>query len=105
MINTKITVSKEAVLQGHRCRDGLYRIPLRSADAKALNPLPKRSNIPQSEYNAKTMLVNVPDFPKPKEAIQSVYELRTKQEMMRYYQAAGGFLVQVTWIKGIGNNQ
>ena len=98
-------VSKEAVLRGHRCRDGLYRISLRATGAKALDPLPSLDNIPSKDYNAKTILVSIPPLPKPKETIQNVYELRTQQEMVRYYHAAAGFPVKATWIKAIVNDQ
>ena len=42
--NTK-NVSKEAMLRSHRCRDGLYRIPLRAADTKDLDSLPNLKGI------------------------------------------------------------
>ena len=79
MENTKIFVSKDAVLRGHRCKDGLYRIPLRAVDAEALNSPEKLEDIPKEDYNKHTMLVRVPTL-QPKETIQSVYELRTQRE-------------------------
>ena len=103
--NTKISVSREAVLRGHRCKDGLYRIPLRAADADKLEPLPNISDISQANYDQETMLITIPGLAKPKETIQSVYELRTQQEMVWYYHAAAGFPVKATWIKVISNNQ
>ena len=104
MENTKIFVSKEAVLRGHRCKDGLYRIPLRAIDAKALSSPERLEDIPKETYNDHTVLVRVPT-PKPKETIQSVYELRTQREMVRYYHAAAGFPVKTTWVAAIANNQ
>ena len=129
--NTKIFVSKEAVLCGLRCKDGLYRIPLRAADAKELDPLPELQDIPDKEYNERTKLVNIPSLPKPAEIVedipdedlnektmlvtvpppkpaeivQNVYELRTQREMVLYYHEAAGFPMKATWIKAIGNNQ
>ena len=81
--------SKEAILRGHRCRDGLHRIPLRAADAEALDSRPRSDASPSKDYpsldaippednNAKTILVSIPPLPKPKETIQNVYELRTQ---------------------------
>ena len=104
MENTKIFVSKDAVLRGHRCKDGLYRIPLRAVDAKALS-LPERvEDIPAEEYNKHTMLVRIPSL-QPKKTIQSVYELRTQREIVRYYHAAADFPVKATRMAAIANNQ
>ena len=114
--NTKIFVSKETILRGHKCKDDLYRISLWAADAESLNtrPMPDASPpedyptlnaIPPEDYNAKTMLVSIPPLSKPKETIQNVCELRTQREMVRYYHAAAGFPVKATWVKTIANNQ
>lgn len=77
--NTKITVSREAVLRGHRCKDGLYRIPRRAADANKLETLPDMSEITQANYNQETMLITIPGLAKPKKTTQSVYELLTQR--------------------------
>ena len=74
--NTKITVSKAAVLQGVRCKGGLYRIPLKLADSKVLDPPPQLIDVPQAEHNKGTILVCMPPLPKPKETIHNAYELR-----------------------------
>ena len=46
-------VPKEAVMRGHKCRGGLYRMPLQAEDAKALDPLPNLDNIMVKKYNTK----------------------------------------------------
>ena len=109
------------MLCGLRCKDGLYRIPLRAADAKELDPWPELKDIPAKEYNARTQLVKIPlpkpaevmeimleedieeqtmlvkvPMPKPADQVQNVYELRTQREMVLYCHAAAGFPVKAT---------
>ena len=84
---TKITISKEAVLKGYRCRDtGLWRIPLRET---------------VTNENTQTLLVQCP---KTTEAIHNVYELPSTEQTIKYLHAAAGFPTKKTWIEAINRN-
>ena len=90
MNNTKISVSRSAVLKGWRVpKEGLWRIPL-------------EGYTPSSNINIKTALVKENPLVKlrqelPKnEFINIVNELKTKPELLRYYHAAAGFPTRMT---------
>ena len=82
-------------------RGNLWRIPL----------LPT-ANKPGADVDESTATVavspqdilraNPPTIP---EQINSVYDLKTKPELIRYYHAADGFPTRPTWIAAIRNNQ
>ena len=94
--NTEITVSRGAILKGWRMKDtGLWRVPL-VKNVKNLNTDTVIINKTPSEL--------LSNRPPPKEAINNVYELKSKAEMVRYYHAAAGFLTKPTWIDAIENN-
>lgn len=91
--NTAITVLRGAILRGWHDQDtGLWRIPLK----------PSVDNL-----NTDTCIVSKPPTEllparlPPVEAINSVYELCTQKEIVRYYHAACGFPTQATWPKAI----
>ena len=94
--NTKITVSRGAILKGWRMKDTkLWRIPL----TKYVNNL-----------NTDTCIVNQPpsellkNRPPPTDAINNVYELTSTATLIRYLHAAAGFPTKATWLKAIANN-
>ena len=43
------------------------------------------------------------NVPPQNEAINNVYELKTKPELIQYYHAAAGFPTQPTWLAAINN--
>ena len=92
MTNTKITVSRGAILKGWRDSDGLWRIPLRK-DTGNKNEDYVVVKKPPTEF--------LPSRPPPTEAIYNVYELKTQPELIRYYHAAAGFPTKPTWLKAI----
>ena len=91
--NTKITCTRGAVLRGYRDRNaGVYRIPL-------------VENV--QNLNTDTVIVNVPPSrllqqnPPSYETINSVYELRSQNEIIRFYHAAAGYPTKATWIDAV----
>jgi hypothetical protein len=89
-----ITVSRGAILRSWREDNGLYRIPL--------VPVVRNNNTdtvivkrPPSKF--------LPARPPPKEAVNNVYELKTKPKLVRYLHAAAGFPTKPTWIKAVKN--
>jgi hypothetical protein len=93
--NTKVTVSRSAILCGWQCTDtNLWRVPL----------VPHVTN-----NNTDTVLCNrpptefLPQCPPPSDAIYNVYELKTQPELVRYHHMAAGFLTKPTWLKAIKN--
>ena len=102
MSNTEVTTSRAAVLKGWRLPDeNLWRIPLlpqhNVSQPNADNPATTIKLSPQQVLQA-----NPPPVP---EHINSVYDLKTKPELIRYYHAAAGFPTKPTWIAAIRNNQ
>ena len=91
--NTKITTTRGSVLRGYRDRNaGVYRVPL-------------VDNI--QNVNTDTVIVNVPpsrllqQHPPSYETVNSVYELRSQEEIIRFYHAAAGYPTKATWIKAV----
>ena len=85
--STRITVSRRAVLEGwHSEHEGIWRIPVGKQQEDIKNE------------NIETVLVFDSPSKKLEESaappinhILSVYELKTQQELIRYYYAATGF--------------
>ena len=91
--NTKITTTRGAVMRGYRDKNaGVYRVPL-------------VDNV--QNLNTDTVIVNVPpsrllqQHPPSYETINSVYELRSQDEIIRFYHAAAGYPTKATWIKAV----
>jgi hypothetical protein len=57
--------------------------------------------------NTDTVIVNVPpsrllqQHPPSYETVNSVYELRSQEEIIRFYHAAAGYPTKATWIKAV----
>ena len=87
--NTKITVSRVAVLNGY-CHEGtqLWRIPLVGEATEEDIPVLETRSSPQD------ILRNAP--PLPTEHIGNMYELKAQPELVRYYHAATGFTTKLT---------
>jgi hypothetical protein len=93
--NTKIKVSRAAILRGWRCPNTkLWRVPLVKHVANT-NTDTILCDRPPSEF--------LPERPPPNEAVANVYELKTQPELIRYYHAAAGFPTKPTWIAAIKN--
>ena len=93
--NTKIRVSRDAVLNGYYCPDAsLWRIPLLHDGEAAQASAPFRQS-PQE------ILREGP--PPATNHINKVYELRAQPQLIRYYHAAAGFPTMRTWLKAIAN--
>jgi hypothetical protein len=94
--NTEVTVTCSAILQGFRCQQGMWRIPL----VKTVK-----------NNNTKTILCDrpptkfLPNQPPPSKAIANVYKLKMQPELVRYYHAAAGLPAKPTWIAAIKNKQ
>ena len=96
MNNTKIEVSRSAVLKGWRVpKEGLWRIPLEN-DKPTIN---KNTALVREDP-----LIKLRQAPPKNESINSVYKLKTKPELIRYYHAAAGFPTHPTWLAAINNN-
>ena len=98
MNNTKITISRSAVLKGWRVpKEGLWRIPLEQYTPGAnINT----TTVLVKEYQLGTLKKQPPNY---YEAVNNVYELKTKPELIRYYHAAAGFPTRPTWLAAIKN--
>ena len=81
-----LTLKREAVLQGWRDQQGLWRIPLVD---KVLN------------INTDTIAINRPS---PQEAIHNVYELPSIPTMVAYHHASLGFPTKATLLNAVRNN-
>ena len=95
--NTKITVSREAVLrEGQKEGEDLWQIPIVET---------VRNN------NTDTIIVNwpptefLPNRPEPSEAVHNVYELKTQPELVRYLHATAGFPTKPKILAAIKNKQ
>ena len=93
--NTKIRVSRDAVLRGYYCSDeGLWRIPLLLKEGEST----KTATFRQSPQEI------LQEGPPPTTShINNVYELRAQPQLIRYYHAAAGFPTMRTWLKAIAN--
>ena len=93
--NTKIWVTRGAVLQGYYCPDEeLWRIPLLNRGGHAH----RTATFRQSPIE---ILQEVP--PPATQHINNIYELRAQPQLIRYYHAAAWFPTQRTWLKAIAN--
>ena len=93
--NTKIRVTRDAVLRGYYCPDeGLWRIPLLSKGIQA-------KETAQFRRSPQEILQEAP--PPTTHHINNVYELRAQPQLIRYYHVAAGFPTQRTWLKAIVN--
>ncbi len=93
--NTKLTVSRAAILRGWQCPETkLWCIPLVKHVTNA-NTDTILCDRPPSEF--------LPKRPPPTEAVANVYELKMQPELIRYYHAAAGFPTKPTWVAAIKN--
>ena len=93
--NTKIRVTRNAVLRGCYCSDeGLWRIPL-------LNKGIQAKDTAAFQQSPQEILQEAP--PPATRLINNVYELRAQPQLIRYYHAAVGFPTQRTWLTAIAN--
>ena len=91
--NTVVTTTQGSVLRGYRDKnEGVYRIPL-VKDVKNINTDTIIVNAPPSSLLHKQ--------PPKHETINNVYELRTKEEIIRFYHAAAGYPTKRTWIRAV----
>ena len=94
--NTKITVSRAAVLEGwYVPHEKLWRIPLVK---NVTNIMKQTVTVTKSPVQ---LLQEGP--PPPTDKALSAYELKTKPELIRYFHAAAGFPTKPTWVKAIKN--
>ena len=97
--NTKITTSRAAVMKG-------WRVP-----GENLRRVPNVKENNQTNFdNSNTVLVKaspvelLQDCPSLKpESVANVYDLKTQQELVRYYHTAAGFPTKPTWMAAIKN--
>jgi len=95
--NTKITVSRVAILRGWWCPDTkLWCIPLVKHVTNA-NTDTILCDCPPSEF--------LPERPPPTEAVANVYQHKMQPELIRYYHAVVGFPIKPTWVTAIKNCQ
>jgi hypothetical protein len=95
--NTKIQVSRAAVLEGwYVPHEKLWRIPL-------VKGVRARNNNTETILTEQSPLEILADAAPPTDHILSVYELKTRPELVRYYHAAAGFPTKPTWTKAIRN--
>jgi hypothetical protein len=95
--NTKIMVTRAAILQGWRCNQTkLWRILL-VKHVQNKNTKTVLCNCPPMEF--------LPKQPPPTKVIANVYELKAQPELVRYYHAAVGVPTKPTWVAAIKNRQ
>ena len=94
--NTKITVSRAAVLEGWCIpHERLWRIPL----VKHVTNIEKQT----ATVNKSPVHILQEGPPPPADKALSAYRLKTKLELVRYFHAAAGFPTKPTWVKVIKN--
>ena len=94
--NITITVSRAAVLGGgYAPHEKLWRIPL------VKNVTNIRHQTATVKKSPAQLLQDGP--PPPTDIAFSVYELKTRPELICYFHAAAGFPMKPTWVKAIKN--
>jgi hypothetical protein len=98
--NTKITVSRVAVLKGYYVpHEGLWRIPL------VYNERPVKNETTETIAWSKSPIEILQASPPPStKHINSAYELKAQPELIRYLHAAAGFPTLPTWLAAIKND-
>ena len=97
--DVKITTTRGAILRGWRVpSEGLWRFPLVKDAAKICNLNTETAIL---KHHPHAVLSSKP--PPEVKGINSVYELKTKPELIRYYHAAAGFPTKPSWLAAIRN--
>jgi hypothetical protein len=95
--NTKVTVSRSAILCGQRCVDTNLFCVLLASHVINNNTETVLCDRPPTEF--------LPQCPPPLDAIYNIYNLKTQPELVCYHHAAAGFPTKPTWLKVIKNKQ
>lgn len=94
----KIQTTRGAILRGWRVpKEGLWKCMLVKDACKTSN---QNTDTACLAVSPQQLLMHLPP-PATSEAINTVYELKTKPELVRYYHAAEGFPTKPSWLEAI----